>query len=113
MRSRQNAVVSVVAALFTVWSGCTGIRELEAEQPETIRVGDLAALRVDSDRGYSVGGAGESMILKKRTEEGETTLYVYRAVAPGRHTFVLTPRDPGADGCVSCVTVHYFVTVVK
>ena len=112
MKSRPKAAILVVTA-FTICSGCAPMRELQPEQPETIRVGDLAALRVDSDRLYSVGWAGDSLILKKRTEERRTTVYVYRAVAPGRQTFVLTPRDPGADGCVSCVTVHYFITVVK
>ena len=40
-------------------------------------------------------------------------MYVYRAVAAGNQTLVLTPRDSGPDGCVSCVTVHYFVTVAR
>jgi hypothetical protein len=70
-------------------------------------------MRVDSDRGYAVGSAGNALTLIKRVEESRTTVYVYRAVAPGHQTFVLTPRDPGPDGCISCVTVHYFITVVK
>jgi len=52
-------------------------------------------------------------MLLKRTEERETTVYRYRAVAPGNQTLVLTPRDPGPDGCISCVTVHYFITVAR
>jgi hypothetical protein len=70
-------------------------------------------MRVETARHFSVGPGGDSLTLLRRAEEHGTTAYVYRAVAPGRHTFVLTPRDPGPDGCVSCVTVHYFITVVR
>jgi hypothetical protein len=87
------------------------VPELQPEQPATIRVGDVAALRVDSARHYSVGSAGSSLTLIKRAEQQGTTVYVYRAVGPGSQTLVLTPRDPGPGGCISCVTVHYFITV--
>ena len=87
--------------------------KLEPERPEIIRVGEVAEVRVDTARHYTVGSAGDSLTLIKRAEERRITAYVYRAVAPGQHTFVLTPRDDGPDGCVSCVTVHYFITVVR
>jgi hypothetical protein len=40
----------------------------------------------------------DSLKLIKPWKERTTTIYVYRAVAPGHHTLVLTPRDPGPDG---------------
>ena len=108
------AAVLVIAAFSSVLSGCKPIAELQPEQTATVRVGDLAALRVDSARGYSVGSDDDAALtLVKRAEERGTTVYVYRAVAPGQHTFVLTPRDSGPDRCLSCVTIHYFITVVR
>jgi hypothetical protein len=106
-------IIPVVVAFFCVCTGCRPVAELQPEQPATLHVGDLAAVRVDSDRHYAVGFAGNSLTLIKRAEERGTTLFVYRAVAPGHQTFVLTPRDPGPDGCISCVTVHYYITVVR
>ena len=113
MSSRRIAAVSVVVAFSCVCAACRSLVELQPEQPATIQVGDLAAMRVDSDAHYAATSAGSSLRLIKRAEERSTTVYVYRAVVPGQQTFVLTPRDPGPDGCISCVTVHYFITVVR
>jgi pimeloyl-ACP methyl ester carboxylesterase len=41
------------------------------------------------------------------------TLAGTRAVAPGNQTLIATPRGPTPDGCVSCVTVHYFIKVIE
>jgi hypothetical protein len=82
-------------------------------QPEgsVLHVGQLAALSVASNRGFSVTSAGTALVLVKRERQKGNTIYLYRAVEAGSHTFVATPKDPGPDGCVSCVTVHYFVKV--
>lgn len=109
----RTAAVPAVLTFLGLCSGCRSILELEPERPATIRVGDVAAVRVDTARHYTVGSAGDSLTLIKRAEEHGTTAYVYRAVAPGHQTFVLTPRDAGPDGCISCVTVHYFITIVR
>jgi hypothetical protein len=113
MRLRTTAALLAIVASFCACTGCAPIAELQPEQPARVRIGDLAAVRVDSDHHYAVGSAGNSIRLIKRAEERGTTVYVHRAVAPGQHTLVLTPRDPGPDGCISCVTVHYFITVVE
>jgi hypothetical protein len=113
MSSRRTAAVPVVVAFACTCAGCRPVAELQPAQPATIRVGDLAAVRVDSDIHFSVGSAGSSLTLIKRAEERSTTVYVYRAIVPGQQTFVLTPREPGPDGCISCVTAHYFITVVR
>ena len=113
MKPRTRVAFLVVVAFFCACTGCAPIAELQAEQPERVRIGDRAAVRVDSDRHYHVGSAGNSIRLIKRAQERGTIVYVYRAVAIGRHTLVLTPGDPGPDGCISCVTTHYFITVVR
>jgi len=112
MRLRAPVALLEVVAFLCACASCAPIAELQPEQPARVRIGDLAASHVDSDRQYAVGSAGNSIRLIKRVEERGATVYVYRAVAPGHHTLVVTPRDPGPDGCVSCVTVHYFTTVV-
>jgi hypothetical protein len=94
-------------------SGCRTVVELEPEQQSTVRVGTMAAIRVETARHFSIGHGGQSLALVKHADEKGATVYVYRAVAPGQQTFVLTPRELGPDGCISCVTVHYFVDVVK
>ena len=113
MKPSRTVAVPIIAACLCIWTGCRPAAELQPEQPATVHVGELAAVRVDSARGYSAGSAGDSLKLIERGKERTTTIYVYRAVAPGHHTLVLTPREPGPDGCVSCVTLHYFITVVK
>ena len=109
----KAAALAVIVSFWFGGTGCTSVAELQPEQRTRIRVGERATVRVESDRRYAVGSVGRSLTLIKQAGEHGTTIYVYRAVAPGDQTFVLTPRNPGPDGCVSCVTVHYFVTVVR
>jgi hypothetical protein len=49
----------------------------------------------------------------KQTQQDDTTIYIYRAVELGDQTLVATPREPGPGGCISCVTVHYFIKVIQ
>jgi len=100
-------------ALFFVSTAIAASVQLRPEEPARLHVGDVAVVRVASAPQYFVGSAGTALMLMKRTEERGTTVYRYRAVAPGNQTLVLTPRDPGPDGCISCVTVHYFITVAR
>jgi hypothetical protein len=113
MKLSRTVAVPAIAACLCIWTGCKLPADLQPEQPATVHVGEVAAVRVDSARSYSAGSAGDSLKLIERGKERTTTIYVYRAVAPGHHTLVLTPREPGPDGCVSCVTLHYFITVVE
>lgn len=85
---------------------------LRADTATTLHVGDVAVVRVASDRHFSLGSAGEALAFVKEQQRGASTTFVYRAAAVGKNTIVATPREPGPDGCVSCVTVHYFVDVV-
>jgi hypothetical protein len=111
MRHWKTVTVLVLAASCSVFPGCSPT--LQPEQHATIRVGDLATVRVDSARHYSLASAGDALTLLRQGEEGTTTLYVFSGAAPGQATLVLTPRDPGPDNCISCVTLHYFITVVR
>lgn len=77
----------------------------------TLRVGDLAVIEVPSEAQYSLGGPSNTLILQERKEHNGVTSYIYRALHVGDDTIVATPAKPGPDGCVSCVTVHYFVRV--
>ena len=66
-----------------------------------------------SERRYTIGSAGSSMVLLKQTQQRGTTIYFYRAVEIGSQTLVATPGGLGPGQCISCVTVRYFVTVVQ
>ena len=107
------ALVPTLVAFFCACGRTLAVVQLQPEDPSTLRVGDLAAIRVAEDSHYSIGSAGTSLMLTERKKERGITVYFYRAVAAGHQTLVLTPRDPGPDGCLSCVTVHYFLTVVR
>jgi hypothetical protein len=100
-------------AFLCACGASTASVQLRPEEPARLHVGDVAVVRVASAPHYSVGSAGTALMLLTQTEERDATVYRYRAVAPGNQTLVLTPRDPGPDGCISCVTVHYFITVAR
>ena len=85
---------------------------IEPERYQVVlHVGDLAAIEVRSERQYSLGDPANALILLEKKEHNGVTSYVYRAQHAGDETIVATPAKPGPDGCVSCVTVHYFVRV--
>ena len=110
---RRARLTWAAAIALLACSAARSVVTLRPEKRASLHIGDVAAIRVDSNRHYSIGLAGTALALLKRTEERDTTVYLYRAVAAGNQTIVLTPRDPGPDGCISCVTVQYFVQVVK
>ncbi len=89
------------------------VMELQPEAPATVQTGSLVAVRLDAHVHYIVNSAGESLALVRQTADARTSVYVYRASAPGNETLVVTPGEPGPNGCISCVTKHYFVTVAK
>jgi hypothetical protein len=112
-RRVRTGWLSGLLAIFFASTAIAASVQLRPEEPARLHVGDVAVVRVASANHYVVGSAGMALKLLKRTEERDTTVYRYRAVAPGNQTLVLTPRDPGPDGCISCVTVHYFITVAR
>jgi len=110
---RVRVASPVAIALLGACSAVGPFVILRPEERASLHIGEIAAVRVASDRQYSIGSAGTVLVLMKRAEEHGTTVYLYRAVAAGNQTLVLTPRKPGPDGCVSCVTVQYFIQVAK
>ena len=52
-------------------------------------------------------GAGDALVLVRHLRR--TTLY--RAVRPGQETIVIGP-DVARGECISCATLHYFITIV-
>jgi hypothetical protein len=83
---------------------------LAPEERTTLHVGDVAALYVPSR--HAVGSAQSSLVPLRQLEQKDGAVYLYRAVSTGNGTFVLTPDGIPAEQCISCVTRHYFVTVV-
>jgi len=82
---------------------------LTLEGRTTLRVGELAVLQIPADHIRShFSGAGNALVLVRHSRR--TALY--RAVRPGDETILLGPSLPQRDHCVSCATIHYFITVV-
>jgi hypothetical protein len=104
-----------IVAVSSLSAGCApavGSVQLQPEVASVLQVGQSASLSVPSDRDFSIGSAGAALVLTRQEQHGASTIYVYRAVQAGDQTFVATPKAPGADGCVSCVTMHYFAKVI-
>jgi hypothetical protein len=106
-------VVATATALLVARGGTLSVVRLQPEQPVTLHVGQIAAVHVSSERNYSIGSAGTSLVLAKQTQQDDTTVYFYRAVGIGDQTLVATPRASGPGQCISCVTAHYFVRVIE
>jgi hypothetical protein len=113
MHTARTCGIVAAAAMVFACGGTLASARLQSETPTTLRIGETAALQVPSDRHYSIGSAGRSLTLVKQMQQHDTTTYIYRAIDVGDQTLVATPRDPGPGGCISCVTVHYFVRVTR
>jgi hypothetical protein len=75
----------------------------------TLRVGELAVLEIPQDRHYH-GNTGAGNVLALIRNSIRTTLY--RAVRPGQQTILMGSAEIPKGECVSCTTLHYFITVV-
>lgn len=113
MEMARICLLATATALMLACGGTLSVIRLQPEQPATLRVGQIAAVHVPSERNYSIGSAGTSLVLTRQTQQDGATVYFYRAVSIGDQTFVATPRDPGPGQCISCVTTHYFVKVIE
>ena len=112
MKAFGIIAVVAVSSLSMACAAATGSVQLHPEEASVLHVDQLAALDVPSDSDL-IGSAGTALTLVRRDRHDGRTTYVYRAAQPGNQTFVAAPREPGPDGCVSCVTVHYFAKVVQ
>src|ERR1700730_5225061 len=85
--------------------------KLVLEERTTLQVGQLAMLSVPSDHRYAIDSEGSALVLvhgKRRRNQ-----VVYRAVRPGLETIVVGPVDLPSGDCISCLTLHYFITVIS
>ena len=104
-----------LCALLIPMAACAGIPvsvQLIPEERTTLHVGEIGALSIPPNQDYSIGTAQTSLALFKAVRHQGRAVYFYRAVSAGNDTFVLTPVGLQNGQCISCVTVHYFVTVV-
>lgn len=85
---------------------------LEPEERATLRVGQVAFVQL-SARHDVIGAAGTALVLLKKTHRRDATIYLYRAVETGNQVLIVTPKDIPEGHCISCVTEHYFITVVR
>src|ERR1700674_1078438 len=84
---------------------------LVLEQRTTLQVGQLALLSVPSDHRYGIDSEGSALVLV-HGKRGRNQVW-YRAVRPGLETIVLGPVDIPSGHCISCLTLHYFITVTS
>ena len=85
--------------------------QLAPDERTIVHLGEIAALPVPPNHG-SPGLTQTSMALVSHARRHGREVYFYRAIAAGNETFVVTPVGLLDGQCISCVTVHYFVTVV-
>jgi hypothetical protein len=87
---------------------------LALEQTTTLHLGEVAVLHMPSNvyrRYLHSGPAGawdDVLVLVKRSGRDVT----FRAVHSGRGVILISPDVPDG-GCISCVTIHYFIEVVS
>jgi hypothetical protein len=113
MRNEVSAAACGIA-LSMLALGCTAcapVMRLKPEERATLRVGQTVALQVPSTYG-AIGGAGDALMLVEKKAGRDRIVYLYRAVQPGNQTFLTAPQRQTGE-CVSCVTVHWFVTVIQ
>jgi hypothetical protein len=112
MRESRRPVggVFVFSMLVLGCVACAPVMQLKPEERATLHVGQTAALQMPTTYGGLVGGAGDALMLVQRKVGRERILYLYRAVQPGNQVFLAVSEK---RECVSCVTVHWFVTVIQ
>jgi hypothetical protein len=100
----------VIIAMVLSCTACAPVKLLTPEERATLHVGQTVALDMPATYGGLVAGAGDALLLLEKKVRGDEILYRYRAVQPGNQVFlaVSEKRD-----CVSCVAVHWFVTVIQ
>ena len=106
------AVAAVGAVSLACAAGPFVSVQLQAEQPTTLHIGEIAAVQLLAPKSV-IGSGGNSLVLLKRTHEQGTAVYLYRAVRIGNHTLIVAPEGRKDGQCISCVTEHYFVRVVQ
>jgi len=82
---------------------------LNLERMTTLHVGQLALLQTPLDPHYPrFSAAGDALVVVRHSQHK----ILFRAIRPGRETIVISPDVPQGH-CISCVTLHYFITVIR
>jgi hypothetical protein len=112
--------MKILAFILAVTVGCSISSEAQSapkpitlalEQRTTLHVGELALLRIPSDRRYlhSVNGAWRDVLALLKQSERDVT---FRAARPGKGTILISPNTKNGE-CISCATLQYFIEVVS
>jgi hypothetical protein len=111
---RVAALGALVVAATTVSASAPARApmRLQPEERATLHVGETALIERAKRPPSSLGSAGTALVLVRRQDRRDTRVWMYRAVEPGNQTFVAAPDDLPNGHCISCVTEHYYVTVV-
>lgn len=112
-RLRRLCYAVVVSAVAGACASTAALTQLRPGENLVLHVGQRASLAVPSGAGFSIGQAGSALSLIRQEQRGNRTVFFYRADHAGKQTFVATPKEPGPDGCISCVTEHYYVEVIQ
>ena len=87
--------------------------QLKAEKRTFVHLDQTVTLRLPSVRSYNVRTFGHALVAVNLGNQGATTLHQYRGTHPGDETILVVPANLPPRHCISCVTVHYFVTVSR
>ena len=106
-------VLVIAAAALSASAPARAPVHLQREQRATLHVNQTALIELPKTPPSSVvGSAGTALVLLRRQNRRDARVWMYRAVEPGNQTFLVTPDDLPDGHCISCVTEHYYVTVV-
>jgi hypothetical protein len=85
---------------------------IKPEHRSYLRTGQIG--RIQCRRGkprYKIVVSGDSIRILKKRESGNYVVYYVQAVRAGRAVILLTPQYHHRH-CISCQTIHYFITVI-
>ena len=106
-------VLVVAAASVAAFAPARAPVHLQREQRATVHVNQTALIELPKTPPSSVvGSAGTALVFVRRQNRRNATVWIYRAAEPGSQTLLVTPDDLPDGHCISCVTEHYYVTVV-
>jgi len=110
--SRMGAIgkscLVTLLAITQLWAASAV--PLRLEERTILHVGQVAILHTQTNHRDVITSEGDAIIPVEQARNGAS--YLYRAVRPGNAALLATPADLKQGDCVSCVTRHYFVTVI-
>lgn len=112
MRSFLLCWLALLFAASGLQGHPAGPVRLKLEQTTTLHIGQTAVLQLPE--GFIRGAAaGKVLAPLKEAWKTDHRTYTYRAVRSGKETIItFSPSEMKRLHCVSCVTDHYFITVV-